>query len=371
MSTMLPAPPKTLGRLGDVLISALGSVTGERNPLGLKGKRSVCVLLVDGLGATNLTFAGGHASFLNGQPFEKISCFFPATTSTSLTGLATGRSPLETGFVGYQVFDRELRRGMNLLSGWNDFDEGQTFQKLETVSERANGADIPFHVVSLPSYEKTGLTGATMRDVNFHGFAKMSERFQKAGELLKDDSGKVIFLYVPELDQIAHQFGSQSNKWLSEIESLDSIVRGLVTAMPSHSGLLITADHGVIDIPTENHIYIDESFGKETFEFVGGDTRGLFLYLETDQDVNRVSATLVEKYSDSCWVLRPEEIISSGYWPEVAAARDNIPDLFLLARKRVALYHRSFAKMKSLQMVGHHGSITNDELAVPLMKFNF
>jgi hypothetical protein len=42
-----------------------------------------------------------------------------------------------------------------------------------------------------------------------------------------------------------------------------------------------------------------------------------------------------------------------------------------MARKRVALYHRSFAKKKSLEMIGHHGSITNEELAIPLIKFGF
>jgi len=48
-----------LGRLGEVLISALNSASGETNTLGLPSRRSVCVILVDGLGSTNLKERSG------------------------------------------------------------------------------------------------------------------------------------------------------------------------------------------------------------------------------------------------------------------------------------------------------------------------
>jgi len=82
MTTMLPAPPKSLGRLGEVLKSSWSAVQGEENSLGFEPKRVICVVMVDGLGYSNLTAAAGHAPFLNSRTSEKISCYFPATTST-------------------------------------------------------------------------------------------------------------------------------------------------------------------------------------------------------------------------------------------------------------------------------------------------
>jgi hypothetical protein len=43
----------------------------------------------------------------------------------------------------------------------------------------------------------------------------------------------------------------------------------------------------------------------------------------------------------------------------------------ILAKKEVALYHREFAKKKSLEMIGHHGSITQQEMSIPLIAIGF
>ncbi len=354
-----------------MLISALASVNSQTNQLGLSAKRSVCVLLVDGLGYSNLSDAGGHASFINSSNIEKINCFFPATTSTSLTSLATGESPTETRFIGYQVFDKEFLVPRNLLSGWSDYQAGADFQTLPTVSEQAIEQGIEFHVVSLPEYESSGLTGATMRAATFHGEHDIANRFAVAANLLGDATPKIVFLYVPELDQIAHEWGCQSDKWLGGLEILDSLVRNFVVTLPSKVGLVITADHGVIDIPAGSHIYLDEVLPKETFAFVGGDTRGLFLYLEDKMQTGLVLEQLRIRYQGDCWVLTPDNLVGSGYWDNLSKVTSVLPDIILLARKKVALYHRGFAKKKSLLMVGHHGSISSEELSVPLLRYNF
>jgi len=46
-----------------------------------------------------------------------------------------------------------------------------------------------------------------------------------------------------------------------------------------------------------------------------------------------------------------------------------MPDLFAIAVNRTAIYHRDYAPKKSLNMIGQHGSITPEELAIPLLKF--
>jgi hypothetical protein len=50
-------------------------------------------------------------------------------------------------------------------------------------------------------------------------------------------------------------------------------------------------------------------------------------------------------------------------------ARERMPDIFVIAHGETALYHRQFAKPKSLQMIGQHGAISDDELFVPLLRF--
>lgn len=370
MKSMLPAPPKTLGMLGDVLISALQSVSGQKNALGLPNKRSVCVILVDGLGSSNLKAAGAHAGFLNSKPSTAASCFFPATTSTSIVSFATGKPPWETGFIGYQIYDRATVLRRNLLNGWESQQEAKDFQKLETVSEMAVSNSIEIHTVAPSAYRDSGFTAATMRGSDFHGTKSIAERFDKAKDLLADSKQKIIYLYIPELDQIAHAKGWKSQTWLNQLEDVDGYIAKLTSGLRKDSGIIVTADHGIVDVPHSSHIYLDDFLSQDDLLDVGGDTRSLFLYLRNQSAVDARIVQLDAVLGESCYVVNPKMLIEAGYWKE---NRDPelVPDIVVMAKKEVALYHRGFAKKKSLEMIGHHGSISQQEMSIPLITLGF
>ncbi|MFZ4117161.1 MAG: alkaline phosphatase family protein [Rhodoluna sp.] len=370
MSSMLPAPPKTLGKLGDVLISALASVRGEKNPLSLPKRRSVVVLLVDGLGLRNIKDAGAHAGFLNSQRSIEASCFYPSTTASSIVSFATGTPPWHNNFIGYQVFDRESELPMNLLSGWASQDDATAFQPLQTLSETAISYGVEFHTVAPAIYKESGFTAATMRGATFHGLGSIEERFDKALSLIAASEPKVVYLYVPELDQVAHSKGCASIEWLNLLEDVDAQVARLARTLPKNTGFIVTADHGIVDIPKDNHVYLDEFLDEAELLFVGGDTRGLFVYLRDQSKIVETINSLSIDLGDSSYLVTPKDLEQAGFWKPISA--DSIvPDFVVLARKEVALYHRAFAKKKSLEMVGHHGSISTAEMSIPLITFGF
>jgi hypothetical protein len=69
-------------------------------------------------------------------------------------------------------------------------------------------------------------------------------------------------------------------------------------------------------------------------------------------------------------VATKAQIIDAGWFGKVEDYSSNrMPDVFLISISDVALYHRLFAKSKSLKMVGQHGSISSQELTVPLLRF--
>ncbi|NDC47867.1 MAG: alkaline phosphatase family protein [Micrococcales bacterium] len=362
MSTMLPSPPKSLG--------ALAAVQGESNALGLSSKKSICVVMVDGLGFYNLKDAAGHARHLNSLHVEKASCYFPATTSTSLTSFATGKRPDETGFYGYNLFDRSTGQAMNLLSGWVDQESARSFQRLTTVSETAKELGIELDVISQSTYQDTGLTAATMPAAKFRVAESIESRFEKATQVLKQSEHRVIYLYIPELDQTAHHYGAGSNKWIEQVELLDSLVGKFLSELPSHAGVIITADHGVIDVKEQDKIFMDEVIRSEELLFVGGDTRGLMIYLK-DQSRRQDKMEVVKSVlGDSCYVFEIDELLSSGYWRSSGDRPELLPDFWIVARKNVALYHRAFSRPKSLRNIGHHGGFSERELTIPLIRVN-
>lgn len=353
-----------------MLISALQAVQGKPNSLGISSRNSVCVILIDGLGFHNLVEAAGHARYLNGLNIDKSYCFFPSTTSTSLTSLATTKPPAATGFIGYNIYDRTTKKRMNLLSGWHDQESATKFQTLPTISELAVASGVAFDVVSHATYENTGLTAATMPSATFHSANSIEERFAVAAELMKQDDQRVIYLYVQELDQMAHAVGSNSYQWLAELEALDALVKNFAFEIPKGAGAILTSDHGVIDVTEFEKIFLDELLPEDEMLFVGGDTRGLMIYLRDATTASRYMESLESSLGEFCYVVTAEQLVTAGWVADVQQRTEIVPDFWLLAKRNVALYHRSFARPKSIFNVGHHGSISDRELAIPIIRLN-
>ena len=366
---MLPAAPKTLGRLSEVLESALGAVSGESNALALKPVKSAVVILVDGLGAANLKAANAHARYLNSVFSDKpINTVFPTTTAAALTSFATGLQPHEHGFVGYRVLDRNRQATQNLLSGWTSFGESVGWRAGATTSTRAKAQGVATHFVGVAAYQRSGFTNVIMPDATYQVADRLADRFRVAKELAAKP-GNLVYLYVPELDQTAHAFGAESFEWLNRLEDLDAQVRDFMQQLPGGTGVLLTADHGIVDVPKVAQIDLAD-FELPGFAFVGGDTRNAFVYASSTEHTHQLQEHLQERLGELCWVATPTELHAAGWLGQLTEdAKARIPDLYVLARKKVAIYHRDFSSTKSYNMVGHHGSISSEELQIPLLRF--
>lgn len=358
-----------------MFVSALGSITGLDNRLKLPRANSACVVLVDGLGSSNLKANSGHAPFL-AKRLEvdgSTHCGFPSTTAASITSFGTGLSAGSHGIIGYQVQDPETGKVLNLLTGWGAGIHPQIWQPNKTVNEMAAESGVRSFVVGPSEYDGSGFSVASMRGAQYIAAKSFDDRIASALKVLSAKQQTLVYLYFPELDQRAHAFGVDSQNWREKLEDLDAAIRTLTLGLPKNAGLLLTADHGVIDVPRDKHIYLDEY--KEQLiglTAVGGDPRVLFLYFEglSSVDAEIRAAQLNETLGGAVSVHTKDELIKSGWYGEVSSdASDRMPELFLITIGTWALYHRDFAKPKSLNMIGQHGSISPEELTVPLLRF--
>lgn len=344
-------------------------MTGIDNRLGLRKVDLGCVVMVDGLGVENITFAAGHMKFLGKQSLNAIRCAFPSTTASSLVSFATGDRPGVHNFVGYQVQKND--EPLNLLTGLTP-NEAKALQRRVTVSEKARASGLECYFIGPPEYENSGFTNATMRDATYVAEKDISKRVSRAVDLLKTQKRCLIYLYVPELDQTAHRHGSRSMQWLQRAEDVDSELSRLVDEAPKRAGILVTADHGIVDVPTTNHIYLDDlDFDWTVVQSVGGDPRSRFLYLTEPSLTSSVRQSLTDELGADVHVCEVQDLVDSGWLANpTAEARSLLPQLFLIAKTAVAMYHRSFSKPQSMKMIGQHGSISDAETRVPLVKLN-
>jgi hypothetical protein len=94
-----------------------------------------------------------------------------------------------------------------------------------------------------------------------------------------------------------------------------------------------------------------------------------FLYFENATSAAIAAEALQVALGKVAYVVTKQQMIDSGWYGELSDKfMNDLPDVFVLAKAEVAFYHRKFAKTKSMQMVGQHGSISPAELKVPLIR---
>lgn len=362
---MLPAKAHTNWNLTDVFRSAEQSILGEVNALQLPKVASAIVVMVDGLGFHNLSSTSGFlASRLRADDFAH--CGFPSTTVASLTSFASGQDVSSHGLFGYTIFNRSSDQSVNLLSGLDRFGI-LDYLKVDPISSSSN---VNVHAVTLKEYEGSGFTRATMNGALHHFGDDMQTRFDIATDIAVNQPNSLIYLYVPELDKEAHKGGTTSANWSELLETLNRCVQMLAAKAPAEVGVIITADHGIVNIAAENHIFLDDCVSvSDSFRAVCGDPRAAYLYLSSATEVGHAKSELKQFFGSRAAVLEPAELIDLGYWSSSILEDDDLaPDLVAIAIEDVAIFHRDFAKSSSLKMVGHHGSFSDAEIKVPLIR---
>ena len=352
-----------------MFISALGAITGESNRLGFKRASKAVVVLVDGLGSENLRAGAGHAPFLNAalRESKSINTVFPSTTAAAITSFGVGMVPSDHGVFGYSVFDRSVNQVRNLLTGWGDDFLPNEFQTNPSVTQVTALHNVDSYTVGPGEYEGSGFTQLNMDAAKYVAARSFDERVGETLKIVRGKSRSLTYLYFPELDSIAHASGAGSLEWLAKLEDLDAAIKSLTAQLPKDTGLILTADHGIVDVPRENQIYLDE-FEIPGLTAVTGDPRNCFLYFESGVSVETVAEKLAAELDDRCYVVSPQQLIDLGWFGRSIANAEFLPDLFVIAKTTAACYHRGFAKPQSLRMIGQHGGISQAELSVPLLK---
>jgi hypothetical protein len=372
---MLPAAFTTQLSLAAVLPSSVDALLGVANPLGLRPVERMVVVVVDGLGAASLRARSGHARFL--APLltkgSTIDSGFPTTTAAALATLCTGTTPGTHGLVGYRVLDSASDRMVNQLNGWDDRLDPATWQRAETVFERAGRAGVRSYAIGQPRYSDSGFTHAVLRGAEYVPGKRVADRFDAARDILRRPGPSLTYLYVSELDTVAHASGWESPAWTTELEALDGHVASLTSALGRSDGLLVTADHGVIDVPQSSHVLFDTVPELVAgVEYVGGEPRCLQLYLadRSAGAADRLAAVWQDVEGERAWVATREQAVVAGWFGDDvdATVLPRIGDVLVAARRRIAYYDSRDLQLSGRNMVGQHGSLTPDETRVPLIR---
>ena len=334
----------------------------------LAGARRVAVLLVDGLGADLVRRYAHLAPTLAGlaSPAGSLSAPCPSTTAVSLATLGTGLPPGAHGILGY-VTSVPGRAGTLNHTRWADDPDPRAWQAQRTVFEQATAAGVATTVVGPYAYARSGLTEAVYRGA--HYAANFGPGDMVAGVLAALHAGPraLAYGYHLELDLIGHVRGVDSPAWRAQLALVDRMVEQLVDGLPDDAALLVTADHGMLDVPDATRLDVeDEAELMAGVRLLAGEPRARYVHAE-DGAAEDLLHRWREVLGSRAWVLGRNEAVATGIFGPVSdAVVDRIGDVVALARGSWALT-APLREPGPSSLAAYHGSLTDTELAIPLL----
>lgn len=361
--------PAGAPRLTDVLpacIAALdpglpGADPAAARLLGVDPAPQVLLVLVDGLGWVPLSDHLAHAPTLrcHRSSTAVVHTVVPSTTAAAITSLGTGRPPGRTRMAGYSVLGPS--GVMNLLAFAPGVDPEQ-WQPCPTLFEGLGAAGVDSVVVSPATFAGSGLTRAALRGARHVGALSWEDRIGAAVAELRSGT-PLVYLYWSDIDHRGHAHGVDSREWVVGLEEFDAGLRDLLDRLPHGVRAVLTADHGMVD--TSPELLLDLAARPDLDEGVAaiaGETRAVHLHAQGGQ-AERVVARWRDVLGEDAWVYdrsQTPDLLGGEAGAEV------VGDAAVFLRGRRGIVDSRVQGAGSISLVGVHGSLTSDEMLVPV-----
>ncbi len=368
MSAPATILPEFGGRSLEMVFPSIGGglgLEGYTNVLGLPEASRYVVLLIDGLGHDLLEANAASAPFLSSlESGPPMTVGVPSTTATSLTSLGTGLPAGQHGVVGYTSRVPGTNDRLNSLK-WDQPIDPRDWQPHPTVLKAMRDHGIDASVVNESKFADSGLTMCSQRDVPFHGISTVWERLDAIVDALEASPRSVVYAYESRLDHTGHGHGTTSDDWREMLTTIDTDVRQLREDLPPDTVLIVTADHGMIDLPKGNRVDLDaHKILRKDVVLVAGEAR--FRHIHTrpgaaDDVAERWRHKLGERA-----IVRTQDGIEDWFGPISPVVRGRIGDVLVASLGDFAVFSSTDFAIE-LKMTGFHGSVTAAEMQVPLL----
>ena len=366
----------SLADVGPSLLAALG-VPGEPNVLGLDELQRAVLFVVDGLGWNQLQANPDVAPYLSSMYGQPLTAGFPATTVSSLASIGTGMPSGQHAMTGYSSYVEEMGSVINWLA-WRPVGEGgdirdrlvpEVVQPQPTVWERAERAGVATTICTYDNFAETGLTRAVLRGGRWGGTYAEGDAIARAAEACERGNRSLVYVYVSALDLVGHMRGPDTDAWRGQLAIVDRIAAELGRRLPAEATLFVTADHGMVHVPDEAKVDADATPSLlDGVVALAGEPRARYVHTALGA-ADDVLATWRDVLGDTWHVLRRDDAIAAGLFGPVVttAARARIGDVVALSLGAGGVVERRRLPRLSA-MPGQHGSVTADELLVPLLR---
>jgi hypothetical protein len=222
------------------------------------------------------------------------------------------------------------------------------------------GRSIP--VVTRSEFLTSGFTVAHLSGSRQFGWALPSTLVVEVRRLLAAGE-PFIYAYYDGIDKIAHLHGL-GEYYEAELAATDRLVGDLIGVLPPGAALVVTADHGQVDVGAAIR-HLDPEILAAT-ELVSGEGRFRWLHARPGA-ADDVAVAAKERYGEEAWVRTVDEVDAEGWFggPLSGVARQRLGDVALVPHEPIA--YLDPLDQGDARLVCRHGSLTEAEMYVPLL----
>jgi hypothetical protein len=174
---------------------------------------------------------------------------------------------------------------------------------------------------------------------------------------------RFVYAYYGSIDKIAHERGF-GDYYEAELRVADRLVADMLEALPDRAALLVTADHGQVEVGER---VVKPSAGLLSLcTMQSGEGRFRWLHARRGANAELLAAASAE-FASTAWVLTREQLIADRWFgPTVPpAVAQRLGDVAVIAREPVSYFDPG--DTGPFELVCRHGSVTSAEVYVPLV----
>ena len=329
----------------------------EENEVNLNSEifkaETINFVLADGLGTENLKMS--RSDFLNNSNSFSVNSTFPSSTNVALSTINYVSKPVDTGILGYYLFDENEHGLINALN-WNQ-ENKSILKDVDIKDNKTIWTILKSKGVTSNNIQPKDLIHSALSEYIYKDSHQIAYKdTEELNEIISDSSvldNRFNFIYYPNIDISAHVFGVGSEEWHEEINIFEKFIKNLNNSHSRRMYTLITADHGLTNIPQKNRVYLDYTdeikiFGDQRSVYINGDSH----------EVEKVFKDVPGRF------LTSEEITKLLGNPQTDLSKRLYPDhCFLLEDGYIV-----FPKHLKGNLVGYHGGTTPEEMNVPVIE---
>ena len=225
----------------------------------------------------------------------------------------------------------------------------------------------PFLGVSVPVISPAELEGSAFTEAHLRGSRPVGYRAPSAiavevhRQLAAGE--RFVYAYYGSVDKTAHERGF-GEFYDAELRMADHIVSSVLDVLPPGAVLLVTADHGQVEVG--DRLIVPDPALLAMVAMQSGEGRFRWWHAER-VSVDELAKAAIDAYGDVAWIVTREQVLDEGWFgPAVSgpvAAR--LGDVALVAREAVSFHDP--LDTGPFPLVCRHGSLTSAEVHVPLL----